>query len=104
MTPNQSGGPSLAARCVTTSNDPDGDAGDGFVDVDYIDHDHFVTDGREANWAFWTSLFTAFPGTGRFVAAVVRDAGLNVYPGAGHGLPPTHPDTFNDDLLVVVEH
>ena len=31
------------------------------VAVDYINHNPFVDDGREANRAFWASFFTAFP-------------------------------------------
>jgi predicted ester cyclase len=42
-------------------NDHDPDAVDAFEAVDYIDHDPYVADGREANRAFWSSFFTAFP-------------------------------------------
>ena len=61
MTTSQADGRTLAARYLTMLNDHDPDAVDGFVAVDYIDHDHFVADGREANRAFWLSFFTAFP-------------------------------------------
>jgi hypothetical protein len=83
------------------SNDDDPDGVDGFVAVYYIDPDHFVADGREFNRALCSSFFTAFPYTGRLAANIVRDAELNVYPGAPHGLPATHTDTFDDDLVAV---
>ena len=51
MTDSQTDGRTLATRYLTMLNDHDPDAVDGFVAVDYIDHDHFVADGREANRA-----------------------------------------------------
>jgi steroid delta-isomerase-like uncharacterized protein len=51
----------LAERFVTMLNDHDPDAVDAFVSVDYINHNPFVGDGREANRTFWASFFTAFP-------------------------------------------
>jgi predicted SnoaL-like aldol condensation-catalyzing enzyme len=36
---------------------------DGFVARDYINHNPMVADGREANRAFWTRWFVAFPDT-----------------------------------------
>jgi hypothetical protein len=81
-------------------NDHDPDAVEGFV-ADYVDHDHFVAAGREANRAFWSSSFTTFPDTPRVSADIVRDAELNVYIGARHGLAATHTDTLNDDRLAV---
>ena len=34
---------------------------------------------------------------------LVRDAMLRVYEGAPHGLPSTHTDRLNDDLLVFLK-
>jgi len=34
---------------------------DRFVAADYINHNFFVPDGREANRRFWASFFTALP-------------------------------------------
>jgi hypothetical protein len=83
---------------LTMLNDHDPDGVDGFVAVD---PDHFVADGPEFNRALWSTFFTAFPDTGRLAADIVRDAELNVYPGAPHGLPATFTDTFDDDLVAV---
>ena len=44
-------------------NGHDPDAVDGFVAVDYVNHNPFVADGREANRAFWAQWFAAFPDT-----------------------------------------
>ena len=44
-------------------NGHDPNAVDGFVAEDYINHNAYVEDGREANRAFWTSWFAAFPDT-----------------------------------------
>jgi steroid delta-isomerase-like uncharacterized protein len=61
MTASQTDGRTLAARYLTMLNDHDPDAVGGFVAVDYIDHGPFVADGRDANRAFWSNFFTAFP-------------------------------------------
>ena len=44
-------------------NGHDADAVDGFITEDYVNHNYFVEDGREANRAFWTVWFAAFPDT-----------------------------------------
>ena len=44
-------------------NGHDANAVDGFITEDYVNHNYFVDDGREANRAFWTSWFAAFPDT-----------------------------------------
>jgi predicted SnoaL-like aldol condensation-catalyzing enzyme len=44
-------------------NAHDASAVDGFVAEDYINHNPMVADGREANRAFWTGWFAAFPDT-----------------------------------------
>jgi steroid delta-isomerase-like uncharacterized protein len=61
MTDDQDEGRTLAERYLSLLNDHDPDAVDAFVAVDYINHNAFVGDGREANRAFWSSFFTAFP-------------------------------------------
>jgi steroid delta-isomerase-like uncharacterized protein len=61
MTDSQTDGRTLAARYLKMLNDHDPDAVHGFVAVDYINHDPFVADGREANRAFWSTFFTGFP-------------------------------------------
>src|ERR1700742_4552704 len=59
MTDSQADGRALAARYLKGLNDPD--PVDGLVAVDSINHNAFVDNGREANRAFWSSFFTAFP-------------------------------------------
>jgi predicted ester cyclase len=44
-------------------NGHDPDAVDGFVAEDYINHNAYVEDGREANRTFWNTWFAAFPDT-----------------------------------------
>jgi non-heme chloroperoxidase len=41
--------------------------------------------------------------SGRLSVRIVRDAELNVYPGAPHGLFQTHKEQFNGDLLTFVK-
>src|SRR5215472_6227993 len=97
MTDSQTHGRTLAARYLKGLNDHDPDAVDGFVAVDYINHNAFVEDGREANRAFWSSFFTAFPDIEAtmddLVVAGDRVVGRFTYRGthAGplYGIPPT---------------
>lgn len=51
----------LAEAYLAMLNQHDPDAVDRFVAVDYINHNPFVPDGREANRAFWAGFFAAFP-------------------------------------------
>jgi predicted ester cyclase len=44
-------------------NGHDPDVVDSFITEDYINHNYFVENGREANRAFWTTWFAAFPDT-----------------------------------------
>jgi len=97
MTASQNDGRTLAARYLTMLNDHDPDAVDGFVAVDHIEHNPFAADGREANRAFWSSFFTAFPDIEAtmddLIVAGDRVAGRFTYRGthAGpfYGMPPT---------------
>ena len=52
MTDTQIDGRTLAARYLKGLNDHDPDAADGYLAVNYINHNAFVEDGREANRAF----------------------------------------------------
>ena len=61
MTHSETHGRTLAERHLQGLNDHNPDAVDGFVAVDYVNHNAFVEDGREANRAFWSSFFEAFP-------------------------------------------
>ena len=97
MADSQTDGRTLAARYLKLLNDHDPEAVDGFVAVDYINHNPFVEDGREANRAFWSSFFTAFPDIEAtmddLVVAGDRVVGRFTYRGthAGsfYGVPPT---------------
>ena len=97
MTERQPDGRTLAERYLKGLNDHDPDPVDGSVAVGYVDHDHFVADGREANRAFWSSFFTAFPDIEAtmddLVVAGDRVVGRFTYRGthAGplYGMPPT---------------
>ncbi|ARZ67261.1 ester cyclase [Streptomyces albireticuli] len=51
----------LAADFVTMVNERHADAVDDLLIDDYIDHNPLIGNGREANRAFWTDFFTAFP-------------------------------------------
>jgi steroid delta-isomerase-like uncharacterized protein len=61
MTDSQNDGRTLAERYLTMLNEHNPDGVDGFVAVDYINHNPFVDDGREANRILWRAFFTAFP-------------------------------------------
>lgn len=51
----------LADLYVTMLNTHDPDLVDQFVAEDYVNHNPFVVDGREANRRFWTGFFAALP-------------------------------------------
>ena len=51
----------LADRYVEMINTHDPDAVDRFVAEDYVNHNAFVADGREANRQFWTMFFAGLP-------------------------------------------
>jgi len=78
-------------------NGHDPDAVDGFIAEDYVNHNYFVEDGREANRAFWTVWFAAFPDTVVALDDVLVDGDRVVgrftyratFQGPFMGLPPT---------------
>ena len=51
----------LADIYVTMLNTHDPDLVDQFVAHDYVNHNAFVADGREANRQFWTGFFAGLP-------------------------------------------
>jgi predicted ester cyclase len=55
--------PTVAHAFADLMNRHDPDLVDGFVATDYVNHNPYVEDGREANRAFWTAWFAAFPDT-----------------------------------------
>lgn len=54
-------GRELAETFVAMLNTHDPDLVDQFVTDDYINHNAFVADGREANRQFWQAFFAALP-------------------------------------------
>src|SRR5262249_24306758 len=97
MTDTHTDGRRLAERYLKGLNDHDPDAVDGFVAVDYVNHNAFVADGREANRAIWSTFFTAFPDIEAtmddLVVAGERVVGRFTYRGTHRGpffgVPPT---------------
>jgi len=51
----------LADLFVEMTNTHDPDLVDRFVAEDYVNHNDFVADGREANRRFWAAFFTGLP-------------------------------------------
>jgi steroid delta-isomerase-like uncharacterized protein len=51
----------LADLYIEMLNSHDPDLVDRFVAVDYVNHNAFVADGREANREFWGAFFTGLP-------------------------------------------
>ena len=87
----------LAEAFLAMLNRHDPDVVDRFVAVDYVNHNRFVDDGREANRAFWAAFFTAFPDMtatmNDLVIADDRVVGRFTYRGTHRGplfgIPPT---------------
>lgn len=83
-------------------NGHDPDSVDAFVAEEYVNHNFFVEDGREANRAFWAQWFAAFPDTEVALDDVVVEEGRHdgdrvvgrftyraTFLGPFMGLPPT---------------
>lgn len=51
----------LAETYLAMLNRHDPDMVDRFIATDYLNHNPFVGDGREANREFWADFFRAFP-------------------------------------------
>jgi len=51
----------LVQTFVTMLNEHDPELVDRFVATDYVNHNAFVPNGREANRSFWAAFFTALP-------------------------------------------
>jgi predicted ester cyclase len=92
----------VAHAFANLMNGHDPDAVETFVAEGYVNHNFFVDDGREANRAFWTQWFAAFPDTEVSLDDVIveqgRDDGDRVvgrftyqatFLGPFMGLPPT---------------
>ena len=79
----------LADLYVRMLNTHDPDLVDQFVAEDYINHNPFVADGREANRQFWAGFFTGLPDLSATMEDVViagdRVVGRFVYRGTHTG-------------------
>ena len=91
--------PELADIYVTMLNAHDPDLVDEFVAEDYINHNPFVADGREANRQFWTGFFAALPDLSATMEDLVisgdRVVGRFVYRGTHSGELMGIPATGN---------
>ena len=87
----------LANSFLSMLNDHDPDEVENFVACNYINHNPFVPDGREANRNFWETFFTGFPDVAATMDDIVmagdRVVGRFTYRGTHsgpfYGVPPT---------------
>ncbi len=74
---------------VAMLNSHDADLVDQFIAEDYINHNPFVADGREANREFWSAFFAALPDLSATIEDLVlagdRVVGRFVYRGTHTG-------------------
>lgn len=79
----------LVETFVRMLNEHEPDLVERFVAVDYVNHNAFVGDGREANRAFWAGFFAALPDLQATMEDVVvsgdRVVGRFVYRGTHRG-------------------
>jgi steroid delta-isomerase-like uncharacterized protein len=82
-------GQELAETFVEMLNTHDPDLVDQFVAEDYINHNAFVGDGREANRQFWHAFFAALPDVSASMEDLViagdRVVGRFIYRGTHKG-------------------
>jgi steroid delta-isomerase-like uncharacterized protein len=111
--------PQLADLYVTMLNTHAPDLVDEFVAEDYVNHNAFVADGREANRQFWSGFFTALPDlsatmedlviagdrvVGRFVYRGTHTGTLMGVPASGHALEMRSIDIWRLQDGMFVEH
>jgi steroid delta-isomerase-like uncharacterized protein len=109
----------LADIYVTMLNAHDPDLVDQFVAEDYINHNGFVADGREANRQFWTGFFAALPDlsatmedlvisgdrvVGRFVYRGTHTGALMGIPASGNAVEMRSIDIWRVADGMFVEH
>ena len=119
MSASQVDGRTLAERYLTMLNDHDPDGVDGFVAVDYINHNPAVEDGREGNRVFWRDFFIAFPDiemtmddlivagdrvVGRFTYRGTHDGPLYGMPATGKPIEMRSIDIWRTENGEFVEH
>ncbi len=109
----------LADIYVTMLNTHDPDLVDQFVAEDYINHNPFVADGREANRQFWNGFFAALPDltttmedlvisgdrvVGRFVYRGTHTGELMGIPASGNAVEMRSIDIWRLEDGMFVEH
>lgn len=109
----------LADVYVTMLNTHNPDLVDQFVAEDYINHNAFVVDGREANRQFWTGFFAALPDlsatmedlviagdrvVGRFVYRGTHTGELMGIPASGNVVEMRSIDIWRLEDGMFVEH
>ncbi|MET7737744.1 ester cyclase [Streptomyces sp. NPDC005402] len=112
-------GPQLAELFVEMTNTHNPDLVDRFVARDYINHNDFVADGREANRQFWAAFFTGLPDVkvtmedlivsgdrvvGRFVYRGTHTGDLLGIPASGQRVEMRSIDIWRVDDGMFVEH
>jgi steroid delta-isomerase-like uncharacterized protein len=111
--------PELADIYVTMLNAHNPELVDEFVAEDYINHNPFVADGREANRQFWTGFFAALPDlsatmedlvisgdrvVGRFVYRGTHSGELMGIPASGNPVEMRSIDIWRVQDGMFVEH
>ena len=109
----------LADRYVEMINTHDPDVVDRFVAEDYVNHNAFVADGREANRQFWTVFFAGLPDVrvtmedlvvsgdrvvGRFVYRGTHTGDLMGIPATGQPVEMRSIDIWRVQNGMFVEH
>ncbi|MGI8547792.1 MAG: ester cyclase [Gemmatimonadaceae bacterium] len=109
----------LVDTYITMLNTHDADLVDEFVTEDYINHNAFVADGREANRQFWSEFFTGLPDlsatmedvviagdrvVGRFVYRGTHSAELMGVPASGNAVEMRSIDIWRLQNNMFIEH
>jgi len=112
-------GHELAETFVTMLNTHDPDLVDQLMTEDYINHNAFVDDGREANRQFWHGFFTALPDVsasmedlaisgdrvvGRFVYRGTHTGEFMGIPASGSAVEMRSIDIWRTEDGMFVEH
>lgn len=112
-------GQHLTKTFLEMLNTHNSDLVDRLVAEDYINHNAFVADGREANRQFWTAFFAAFPdlrGTqedlvesgdrvvGRFVYTGTHTGDFMGVPASGNPIEMRTIDIWRVEDGMFVEH
>ena len=115
----QADGRQLAETYLAMLNTHNPDLVDRFVAEDYINHNDFVADGREANRQFWTAFFAALPDlsatmedlvisgdrvVGRFVYRGTHTGEFMGIPASGNPVEMRSIDIWRVENAMFVEH